>query len=125
ALRGEVNTAADVLQRVVPSATHYFNPESTLVAFALAVLYDRDEQRAAAYRVLDHMQVSLNQMYASQLEQQIAKFRFAPGEDKHYYLGLFYESLGEYIEARAEFALYAASGDAPWRGRALDHIAAI
>jgi hypothetical protein len=125
ALRGEVVQATEVLQRAVPSSVPYFNPEATLVAFALAVLYDRDEQRSAAFHVLDQMQISLTQMYSSQLEQQLGKFRYTPGEDRHYYMGLFYESIGEYVEARAEFALYAAAGDTPWRARALDHIAAI
>ncbi len=123
--RGELAAATEVLSRVMPSSIPYFNPEAALVAFALAVLYDRDEQRAAAFTTLDKMQASLSQMYATQLQQQLVRFRFVPGEDQHYYLALFYESLGEYIEARAEWALYAASGDTPWRARALDHIAAI
>jgi hypothetical protein len=36
-----------------------------------------------------------------------------------------YEAVGSYPEARAEWALYAAVPDLPYRGRALDHIAAI
>jgi tetratricopeptide (TPR) repeat protein len=123
--RGEITAATEVLSRVMPSSIPYFNPEAALVAFSLAVLYDRDEQRAAAFTTLDKMQASLAQMYTTQLQQQLVRFRFVPGEDQHYYLALFYESLGEYIEARAEWALYAASGDTPWRARALDHIAAI
>ena len=51
--------------------------------------------------------------------------RFAPAEDRHYFYGLLYESAGNYVEARAEWALYAASGESPWRARALDHIHAI
>jgi len=123
--RGEITPAVDVLQRMVPASIPYFNDDVALVAFALAVLYDRDEQRSAAFNVLDHMQGSLNQMYASRLQQHLGRFRFVPAADYHYYMGLFYESLGEYIEARAEWALYAASGDSPWRARALDHVAAI
>ncbi len=124
-LRGEVGPASDVLQRVVPASIPYFNDDVALAAFSLAVVYDRDEQRGAAFTVLDHMQGSLNQMYASRLQQHLAKFRFVPAEDSHYYMGLFYESVGDYIEARTEWALYAASGDTPWRARALDHITAI
>ena len=125
AQRGEMIAATEVLDRVMPSSIPYFNPEASMVAFSLAVLYDRDEQRGNAFTVLDRMQGSLNTMYTSQLSQQLARFDFIPGEDQHYYLALFYESVGEYIEARAEWALYAASGDTPWRARALDHIAAI
>jgi hypothetical protein len=51
--------------------------------------------------------------------------RLAPAEDQHYYLGLLYESVGSYPEARAEWALYAEVPDLPYRARALDHIAAI
>ncbi len=125
AQRGEIYAATEVLQRVVPSSIPYFNPEAAMVAFSLAVLYDRDEQRGNAFTVLDRMQSSLTQMYPTQLQQQLSRFKFIPGEDQHYYLALFYESMGEYIEARAEWSLYAASGETPWRARALDHIAAI
>jgi tetratricopeptide (TPR) repeat protein len=125
ASRGEITQAVDVLQRVVPTSIPYFNDDVALVAFSLAVIYDRDEQRGAAFTVLDHMQGSMSQMYAQRLQQHLGRFRFVPGEDYHYYMGLFYESLGDYIEARAEWALYAASGDTQWRRRALDHIAAI
>jgi hypothetical protein len=38
---------------------------------------------------------------------------------------MLYEATGDDIEARAEWALYAAVPDAPWRRRALDHIQAI
>src|SRR6185503_6643651 len=43
----------------------------------------------------------------------------------YYYQALLYETLGDYTEARAEWALYAAIEDAPWRRRALEHIRAI
>jgi len=124
--RGEVTAAIDSLQNALPPALlNYQNPEISLVAFSLAVIYDRDEQRAAAFEMLDHMQTTLQQQYAPQLLGEISKLRFAPAEDQHYYLALLYESLGHYVEARAEWALYAASGDSPWRRRALDHITAI
>ncbi len=125
AQRGEIIAATDTLDRVMPASIPYFNPEATMVAFSLAVLYDRDEQRGNAFNVLDRMQGSLNSMYATQLQQQLLRFEFIPGEDRNYYLGLFYESLGDYTEARAAWSLFAASGETPWRARALDHIAAI
>jgi len=56
---------------------------------------------------------------------RIASLRFSPAEDQHYYQGLLYEAMDHYVEARASFALYAASGDTPWRDRALDHVRAI
>ena len=55
----------------------------------------------------------------------LARMPFVPAEDLHYFRGLLYEAEGHYAEARAEWALYAAAGNPPFRGRALDHIAAI
>jgi hypothetical protein len=49
---------------------------------------------------------------------------FAPVEDLHYYNALLYEVMGNYVEARAEWALYAAMGGR-YRARALEHVAAI
>jgi tetratricopeptide (TPR) repeat protein len=126
AARGEITAAIDTLQNAIGTqAIGYYGSDVTIVAFTLAVIYDRDEQRAAAFETLDHMQATLQQQYSQQLQNELGKLRFAPAEDQHYYLGLLYESLGHYTEARAEWALYAASGDSPWRGRALDHITSI
>jgi hypothetical protein len=59
------------------------------------------------------------------VQNVLAGMRFAPAEDRHYYYGLLYEAAGHYTEARAEWALYAAAGNATYRRRALEHIAAI
>lgn len=125
--RGEMVAAIDVLQNALPTQTlgSHYAPDMTLVAFSLAVIYDRDEQRAAAFEMLDHMQHTLTTQYSQQVQNELVKLRFAPAEDEHYYRALLYESLHNYVEARAQWALYAASGDAQWRRRALDHIAAI
>jgi hypothetical protein len=50
---------------------------------------------------------------------------WVPAYDEHYFLGLFYESLGYLPEARTEWLHYAEAKDAPFRGRALDHVSAI
>jgi tetratricopeptide (TPR) repeat protein len=125
AARGETGEAIDVLANAVPSNASYYSTEAALVAFALAVQYDRDEQRGAAFEVLDRMQNVLQGQLASLVQTALAQMRFAPAEDQHYYLGLLYEAVGSYTEARAEWALYAAGGDLPYRGRALEHITAI
>lgn len=126
AARGEVPAAVDVLASVMPSqATSYYSQELSLVMFALAVIYDRDEQRGAAFEVLDRLKSTLQHSFAPQLQNALSQMRFAPAEDQHYYQGLLYEVLDQYLEARAAFALYAASGDPPWRGRALDHVRAL
>ena len=126
ALRGEMIRAIETLSNALPAhALGYYQEDVTLASFALAVLYDRDEQRGAAFDVLEQLQTTLQAQYANQLQIQLARMRFAPAADQHYYQALLYESQSHYIEARAEWALYAASGDSPWRLRALDHVAAI
>jgi tetratricopeptide (TPR) repeat protein len=125
AARGEMARAIDVLANALPSQINYFNDPITLVSFALAVHYDRDEQRAAAFEILDRMQVTLSREVGPFTQRALGAMRFAPAEDEYYYQALLYEALGNYTEARAEWALYASVRDAPWRRRALDHIKAI
>jgi tetratricopeptide (TPR) repeat protein len=127
ASRGEMSAAFDALQNALParSVGYYYTPDLTLIAFTLAVVYDRDEQHGAAFEVLEHMQTTLTAQYAQQVGTELFKHRFSPAEDEHYFRGLLYESLGHFTEARAAWSLYAASGDARWRSRALEHIAAI
>ena len=126
AARGDTSKAIDTLVNAIPtSMLGNFPSDITLATFALAVIYDRDEQRAAAFAVLDQMQSSLQTQYGIYVQNELAKLRLPNPEDIHYYRGLLYESLGQYVEARAEWAHYAAAGDTPWRRRALDHIALI
>ncbi|HUS28274.1 MAG TPA: tetratricopeptide repeat protein [Kofleriaceae bacterium] len=125
AARGQMTEAIDVLAANVPDTVQYFVNELLLVSFALAVQYDRDEQRGAAFDVLDKMQNVLQGQLAMMGQQQLSGMRFSPPEDKHYYYALLYESNGNYVEARAEWALYAAAGNLPFRRRALDHISAL
>ncbi|HWU90977.1 MAG TPA: hypothetical protein VN253_27115, partial [Kofleriaceae bacterium] len=126
AARGDTGGAAQVLLDALPErATGQLSPEAALLAFALAVVYDRDEQRAAAFEVLDHLQSTLTGQYREVIQAGLARVPFAPAEDLHYFRALLYESEGHGAEARAEWALYAAAGDPPFRGRALDHVAAI
>jgi tetratricopeptide (TPR) repeat protein len=127
AARGEVSAAVDTLVAAMPQSFNMYSymNEGTIVAFALAVIYDRDEQRGAAFEVLEKMQSQMQTAYSQTVSNDISKLRFAPAEDQHYYQALLYESVGHYIEARAEWALYAASTDSPWRARALEHIALI
>jgi len=124
AARGEMGDAIDVLLTALPNQVQFYAPEVTLVSFALAVQYDRDEQRGEAFDVLDHLQTSLTSGLGSTVQNALGEMRFAPAEDQHYYQGLLYEVMGNYTEARAEWALYAAA-DMPFRARALEHIAAI
>jgi tetratricopeptide (TPR) repeat protein len=126
AARGQMPDAIDVLSNALPSTPgSYFNEANTLVNFALAVHYDRDEQRGAAFEVLDRMQAALQQELGPYVQRSFAELRFAPPEDEYYYQALLYEALGAYTEARAEWSLYAAVPDATWRHRALEHVRAL
>ncbi len=125
AMRGDMGAAIDVLASSLQNNTPYPGNEVTLVGFALAVQLDRDEQRAAAFEVLDHMQSQLTTGFGSTVQAAVMLMRFAPAEDQHYYLGLLYEVMGNYTEARAEWMMYASAGDLPYRARALDHVHAI
>lgn len=125
AQRGQIGDAIDTLANAAPLTVPYYSTEAALVAFSLAVQYDRDEQHGAAFEVLDRMQTVLQGQMGALVQTALASMRFAPAEDRHYYLGLLYEAVGSYSEARAEWALYAAAPGLPYRARALDHIAAI
>lgn len=125
AMRGTMAEAIDVLASSVPTNLQYYPNELALVTFALAVQYDRDEQQGAAFEILDRMQGTLQGQLATMGLFALATMRFAPAADRHYYYGLLYEASGHLTEARAEFTLYAAAGDLPFRRRALAHVAAI
>jgi tetratricopeptide (TPR) repeat protein len=126
AARGEMAAALRTLgDALPPRPLGRVSDETTILTFALAVLYDRDEQRASAFEALDRLQAALTAQYEQQLQLALARMRFLPPEDLYYYRALLYESLERYTEARAEWALYAAAGQPTYRGRALDHIAAI
>jgi tetratricopeptide (TPR) repeat protein len=126
AARGQVAAAVDVLVNSLPATPPaYYTNELALATFALATLYDRDEQRTAAFEVLERLRSTLQTQLGPQVQNSLAMMRFAPPEDRHYYQALLYEVTEQYVEARAEWALYAAAGDSPWRARALDHVRAI
>ena len=125
AAHGEMADAIDLLANAMRGQTNYFTDPVALVSFALAVHYDRDEQRGAAFEVLDRMATTLQQELGPFAQRALAAIRFAPAEDEYYYEALLYEALGDYTEARAQWALYASVTDAPWRRRALEHVQAI
>lgn len=126
AARGQISAGVDTLLNALPGTPPaYYSPELLLATFALATIYDRDEQRSAAFEVLDRMRATQQTQLGPSIQNALALMRFAPAEDRHYYQALLYEVTEQYVEARAEWALYAAAGETPWRARALEHIHAI
>lgn len=124
AARGDLTGAIETLRGALPEQRFTYGQDAAIVAFALAVHLDRDEQRGAAFDALDALVRSQQQAYATTIKNELAALRLG-GADTHYYRALLYESLGHYVEARAEWALYAGFPGALWRERALDHIARI
>ncbi len=127
AQRGRSREATDVLlDSVPPDFSSSPTTGGTMVELALAVRYDRIEQRSDAFETIDRIATAMQgQELLEYLDSALGAMRFAPAADRHYYLGMVYEVTGFGLEARAEFALYAATAGAPYRKRALDHIAAL
>jgi len=120
---GRISDAIDVL---APAAAtqNVWSPDLQQLLMTLAVTYDRDEQISAAFQVLEGLQNNLQQGYQQYVQSALASMAFVPAHEQHYYLALLYESLSNLSEARTEWLIYA-QADAPFRGRALDHVAAI
>lgn len=118
---------ADAIDLLSPSRTNpnLWSADAMATVFTLAVAYDRDEQISNAFELLLMVQNMLQQSYVQTTHTALLQLVFVPAYDQHYYLGLFYESLGYFQEARTEWLLYASVEDAPYRGRALDHVEAI
>jgi tetratricopeptide (TPR) repeat protein len=124
ALNGQTTEAIDVLADALPASPPYYSNEMQMVAFALAVAYDRDDQRSAALETLDHLHAALQESWGTMIHQALASLRFAPAEDQQYYRALLLEATDNYSDARAEWALYAAA-NGTYAQRAFEHIAAI
>lgn len=121
---GRLAEAIDLL-RPAEAFPNYWNADAMNTVFTLAVAYDRDEQISAAFQLIEGMQNQLQQSYVNTTHQALLQLVFVPAYDQHYFLGLFYESLGYLQEARTEWLLYAQIEDAPYRARANDHVEAI
>ena len=120
---------ADAIDLLAPNMTmllnSYYSPQPMQAMLTLAVAYDRDEQINAAFTVIDSLQNALSTSFPQYAQQAMQAMLWVPAYDEHYFLGLFYESLGYLSEARTEWLHYAEAKDAPFRGRALDHADAI
>lgn len=120
-LQGRTTEAIDVLADALSTQPPYYAPEFQVVAFALAVAYDRDDQRSLAIEQLDHLRTALAEQWGPSVRGSLAGMRFAPADDLQYYRALLLEATDSYSDARAEWALY----HGRYEQRALDHIAAI
>jgi hypothetical protein len=94
------------------------------LAFTRAVVLDRDEQISGAFDIIEDLRNQLQTEYINRMLPAVMSQPFGAPHDRHYFLALLYESEGYLTEARNEWLNYAQS-DAPFRARALDHVAAI
>jgi tetratricopeptide (TPR) repeat protein len=124
AMRGQTTDAIDVLSDALPTSIPYYSPEFQVVTFALAVAYDRQDQRSLALEQLDHLRANLQEGWGQSVHTVLGGLRFSPAEDQQYYQALLLEATDNYSDARAGWALYAAAKGA-YSARALEHIAAI
>jgi tetratricopeptide (TPR) repeat protein len=118
---------ADAIEALLPAAQNqnWYQAETMQEGLTLAVAYDRDEQLSSEFTLLDSIQQQLTGSYPQYVQQGLLPMEFVPSYDQHYYYALFYESQGYLAEARTEWMHYAEVPDAPYRGRALDHVKAI
>lgn len=121
---GRIGDAIDELDANV-NRQQMWGAETNQSLLTLVVAYDRDEQISAAFQILDTMQNQLSTSYSQYMQWAVSTMTFVPAYDQHYYQALVYESQGYFGEARNEWLLYAQAEGAPFRGRALDHVAAI
>jgi tetratricopeptide (TPR) repeat protein len=126
AASGRLADAIDTLKTYLTRIQYYGDEPSVQAGFALAVAYDRDEQRSNAFEMLDLLINASQGSYGVVAYSALSRLSFTPAIDQHYYYALLYESLGYLSEARTEWQAYARGGDeALFRGRALDHVESI
>lgn len=120
---GEAYEALGRLHEAIDSLTAAarLNPRETLIEYALAVAYDRDEQFA---RARQHLATALSRdSHLSQLAR--ADFQPSPTEDEWYYQGLANKAREP---ARPEWALIyfrrflSSHENGPWARRARQHV---
>jgi tetratricopeptide (TPR) repeat protein len=122
---GRLGEAIDLLRGHATSAAIGYYGWEPLTLFALAVAYDRDEQISQAHDVLSRIvSAGQDQLMNVLHDGNIPPNRnpLVPPIERHYFAALQYEALGYLPEARAEWQAYVRADDAPYRGRAQQHI---
>ena len=122
---GRTADAIALLSQRVDAATGNWDTEEALELFALAVLYDRDEQISQAFELVLRAQGALAGGF---VERFLAGLQLAPpvpAAELHYYRAFVYETNGYLHEARAEWLAYLRMPDARARARARAHLAAV
>lgn len=95
-------------------------------SFALAVAYDRDEQVTLAHDTIQRMLIARpDALFYALHDDTGTRNPLVPAYERHYFAALQHEALGHLPEARTEWLAYARTPDAPYRGRARQHLAAV
>lgn len=99
--------------------------ETGILAFALAVLCDKDSQLNRAFELLNY-QRQMDERFTLTLARELGTHKFVPTDDHHYFTALLLEARGSLPEAREEWHHYIRSADnARFVARARQHIEAI
>ncbi len=87
AMRGQTDDAIDALLAWNQSMNLYqgYEQPQLAVGFALVVFYDRDDQRGAAFEILDKMQSAMQNGFGQQIQSALLTLRFEPPEDEAYF----------------------------------------
>lgn len=119
--QGRITAATSLLGHYTSAAS-----PDLLAMFALAVVYDKDEQISRAWATLDTLKSQQQRILTMTLVRSLEPLAFVPAADRHYYLALLYEA-GDYLaEARQEWHNYLRNRDqSRYARRARQHIEAI
>lgn len=99
--------------------------QTGILAFALVVLLDKDQQLNRAFEQLNH-QRQMDQRFTQSLARELGMHSLVPTVDYHYYTALLLEARGSLPEAREEWYHYIRSANnARFAGRARQHLEAI
>jgi tetratricopeptide (TPR) repeat protein len=121
---GRLAEAIDLLASANAGAPTY--QSDAMPTFALAVAYDRDEQVTLAHDTIQRMLSQAPDALQYVLyDQSGTRNPLVPACERHYFAALQHEALGNLSEARTEWQAYAKVEDAPYRGRARQHVADI
>lgn len=122
---GRTADAIALLSHRVDAATGNWDTEEALEVFALAVLYDRDEQISRAFELVLRAQGALAGGYAERFLAGLQLAPPVPAAELHYYRAFVYETNGHLHEARAEWLAYLRLPNVRGRARARAHLAAV
>lgn len=119
AAEGQLEEAIELLER------ERVGRQTGILAFALVVLCDKDQQINRAFELLQY-QRHMDERFVLTLIRELGAMPMVPAEDRHYFTALLLEARGSLPEAREEWHHYIRSRHgARYAERARQHLEAI